>query len=152
MKHVWEELWTQTFWFWALEMSTKTLKTFEHFKAPLKLFISVHSKEITQEITMFTLEWNLMNTSYEVFEEMTWGHFVITVDYRFVCVCAHLDGFPPEQSSLPESPDKMCTIVKVQIIYTFGSRFCQCVCSLWIKPIILVSTNWASDVGISSEL
>lgn len=144
MKHVWEELWTQTFWFWALEMSTKTLKTFEHFKAPLKLFISVHSKEIT----MFTLEWNLMNTSYEVFEEMTWGHFVITG----LCVRVYLDSFPPEQSSLPESPDKMCTIVKVQIIYTFGSRFCQCVCSLWIKPIILVSTNWASDVGISSEL
>lgn len=78
-----------------------------------------------------------MNTSYEAFEEMTQRSFVITDDYGFVCLCAHLDGFPPEQSSL----DKVGNIVKVQIIYTFGSRLCQYVCSPGIKPIILVSTN-----------
>ncbi len=108
---------------------------------------------------MFTLEWNIMNTSYEVFEEMTWGHFVITVDYGFVyvcvcvcvCVCARIWTASHKNRAF-QSPDKMCTILKVQLIYTFGSWFYQCVCSLWIKPIILVYTNWASDVGISSEL
>jgi len=85
------------------------------------------------------------NTSYEVFEEMTQRSFVITDDC--VCVCAHMDGFPPEQISL----DKVGNMVKVQIIHTFGRWLCQCVFSPGIKPIILVSTNWASDVGITNK-
>ncbi len=38
IQHVWEEIWTQTFWFWALELSTKTLKTFEHISKHLSSY------------------------------------------------------------------------------------------------------------------
>lgn len=114
-------------------------KLSKHLSSYSLVFIQ---KKITKEITMFTLEWNLMNTSYEVFEEMTQGHFVITIDYGFVCVRIWMVSHKSRAAF-----QRVLTT-----FYTFGRWFCQCVCSLWNKPIVLVSTNWASDVSISSEL
>lgn len=144
MKHVWEELWTQTFWFWALESSTKTLKTFEHYKAPLKLFISVHSKEIPQEIIMFTLEWNLLNTSYEVFEEMTWGHFVITVDYGFVyvCVCVTVHAF----GRLPTRTEQPSRESWQNVYHCKGTNYLH----IWqlILPVCVFPVNQTHNFGV----